>query len=127
MQERLKQLQSEVDPRVTLWLDHHSLGQTDYVSIEFICVAERLQGQGLATTAMNQTVDWADDYSIVLTLVPAKELGKSNRRLVNFYKRFGFIVDRLDRNAMIRYPVLPINTASQKVPYVDSQDHFQPQ
>jgi len=59
---------------------------------------------------MNDFVNCADSIGFIITLSPTDKMGSSIPRLVNFYKRFGFVNNRINHKdskyvgAMIRFP-----------------------
>lgn len=54
--------------------------------------SERNSGQG--TRIMQSIVDAADAQGISLALTPSNEFGSSKARLEQFYKRFGFVMNK---------------------------------
>jgi GNAT superfamily N-acetyltransferase len=59
-----------------------------------IKVNKELRGKGLATAAMMEAGALADKHGIQLELTPTSEWGSSKARLVEFYKRFGFVENK---------------------------------
>lgn len=77
-------------------------------------VRKDLRKQGLGTKAMQDLVDLADQFGLMITLSPAKEFGATSvERLRRFYRRFGFVRNRGRykrfeiMDAMYRRPVGP--------------------
>jgi len=52
------------------------------------------QGQGLATQTMEEVVEYADEYGLQVQLSPTDLMGSDEKRLVSFYKRFGFVENK---------------------------------
>lgn len=59
-----------------------------------IKVNKELRGSGLATDAMKEIISIADKNNIALSLSPTNEWGSSKSRLIDFYKRFGFVENK---------------------------------
>jgi len=56
---------------------------------------------------MNDFVNCADSIGFIITLSPTDKMGSSIPRLVNFYKRFGFIKNKdksISKRLLVRYP-----------------------
>lgn len=55
--------------------------------------------QGHATGLLREIIEWADDTSVILELVPmtygigASKSGLNDTQLIDFYKKFGFILE----------------------------------
>lgn len=69
------------------------------------------QGSGSGSALMELVCKWADQNKVTLTLTPSTSFGAtSTQRLVNFYKRFGFVLNKgkqsnfKTRQAMYRTP-----------------------
>ncbi len=82
----------------------------DSIYLTLIEVPEGLRGKGIASEFMRELTAWADSKKMVITLSPTDTMGSSIPRLEEFYSRFGFIKNRLNRRdspyvgAMIRFP-----------------------
>jgi GNAT superfamily N-acetyltransferase len=51
--------------------------------------------QGLGTKAMEDLTEYADRYSLLITLSPATDFGGTSvERLKRFYRRFGFVSNK---------------------------------
>jgi len=59
-----------------------------------IKVQKEKRGMGLATRALGSAIQLADKHGIRLELTPTAEWGASKPRLIEFYKRFGFIENK---------------------------------
>jgi len=59
-----------------------------------IKVDKEARGKGLATSAMKDIEQFADQNGILVSLSPTNEWGASKTRLVDFYKRFGFVENK---------------------------------
>lgn len=62
--------------------------------IEKIIVPDDQRGTGVGTNAMNEIISYADNNGKVLTLTPSSDFGGNKKRLVEFYKRFGFVENK---------------------------------
>ena len=66
--------------------------------------------QGIGTEVMQQITDRMDSEGAVIALTPVTEFGGTKSKLIDFYKRFGFVFnkgrnkDYRFRETMIRYP-----------------------
>lgn len=69
------------------------------------------QGQGLATQTMEEVVEYADKHGLQVQLSPTDLMGADEKRLVTFYKRFGFVENKGENkkqevsNTMYRDPL----------------------
>lgn len=52
------------------------------------------QGQGLATETMDEVIEYADEYGLQVQLSPTDLMGSNEKRLIDFYKRFGFVENK---------------------------------
>lgn len=60
-----------------------------------IVVEKGHRGQGLGTQAMQDLVNLADQYVLLMTLSPSKDFGGTSvARLKKFYQRFGFVINK---------------------------------
>lgn len=81
------------------------------ITLSKIKVPEGTEGAGQGTKAMEDLIRYADTKGKRIVLTPSKDFGATSvRRLVEFYKRFGFVVNRgrqrdfSTREAMLRRP-----------------------
>lgn len=71
------------------------------------------RGGGIGSSIMNDLIKYADDNKQIITLTPSSDFGGSVNRLIQFYKSFGFKMNKgYNKNfeysdTMIRYPKLP--------------------
>ncbi len=66
----------------------------EVVTISRIEVPKESRDQGTGTRAMEQLVEWADANGKTLALSPSADFGGTKSRLVDFYKRFGFVENK---------------------------------
>lgn len=64
------------------------------LTIEIIEVPERLHNQGIGSKIMRNLCNYADKNDIVLQLRPAASSTHSRGRLIKFYSKFGFIINK---------------------------------
>lgn len=65
------------------------------ITLSEIRVPKGQRGQGIGTTAMEELVDYADRTSQSVVLSPSVDFGASSKnRLVQFYRRFGFVENK---------------------------------
>ena len=80
------------------------------LEINMIRINPGFQGKGIASKILNRIVDYAEDYDKILHLTPTDEFGSNKKRLIQFYKRFGFVMNKGKnkdfrfRDTMIRFP-----------------------
>jgi hypothetical protein len=77
-----------------------------------IIVNPETRDTGVGSNVMQDLVKYADDKGKIVTLTPSKDFGGNVNRLVQFYKRFGFKMNKGHNknfqfmDTMIRYPKL---------------------
>lgn len=65
------------------------------ISLSSIKVDKDKRGQGLGTIVMKELLEFAQKNGYRVTLTPSTDLGASSvNRLINFYKRFGFVLNK---------------------------------
>ena len=75
-----------------------------------IALPKEERGSGIGTEVMQRIVDMADQEGKMIALTPDSAFGGSKGRLIDFYKRFGFVANKgrnktFDfRETMVRYP-----------------------
>ena len=87
-----------------------SISETDTeINLSKIVVPKESRGSGIGTKAMEDLIRYADENKKRIVLTPSKDFGASSvARLVEFYKRFGFVENKgrsrdfSTREAMIR-------------------------
>lgn len=66
----------------------------EVITLYRIVVPEGARNAGSGTTAMRELVEYADRTGQHIALTPSEDFGGSKKRLVDFYKRFGFIENK---------------------------------
>jgi len=64
------------------------------ITLSRIVVPEGARGQGKGTAAMQALIDYADRTGQHVALSPSSDFGGNKKRLVEFYKRFGFVENK---------------------------------
>lgn len=64
------------------------------VNVAQIVVPQDARGAGTGTRAMQQLIDYADRTGKTVTLTPSADFGGTKSRLVEFYKRLGFVENK---------------------------------
>jgi GNAT superfamily N-acetyltransferase len=64
------------------------------ITLSQIIVPKDQRGQGVGTTAMQALLDYADRTGQRIALSPSADFGGNKKRLVEFYKRFGFVENK---------------------------------
>jgi len=59
-------------------------------------IKKKFRGEGYGSNIMRDIIDFADKHNLAITLVPEPESLKKSAviRLVDFYKRFGFVINK---------------------------------
>jgi len=75
-----------------------------------IIINPEFRGGGVGTDIMNDLINYADKTKKIITLTPSSDFGGNKNRLVQFYKRFGFKLNKGVHksyeymDSMIRWP-----------------------
>ncbi|HMM73920.1 MAG TPA: GNAT family N-acetyltransferase, partial [Rhodocyclaceae bacterium] len=101
-------------------LDHAVSEANGIITLSKIVVPESARGAGAGTQAMQALVDYADRTGQHIVLTPSAEFGGNARRLVGFYKRFGFVENK-GRNRAFSTRESMYRPASGKVLYQSGQ------
>ncbi len=73
----------------------HSISErNNSIQLNKIIVPENSRNSGVGTKAMSKLVDFADANGKMITLTPSSDFGGNKNRLVDFYKRFGFVENK---------------------------------
>ena len=89
------------------------------VKLHLIKIPKDRRNEGLGTKTMKQVLDYVDDQGLLMTLTPSDAFGSSKRKLVEFYKSFGFRLnsgpyrDLRFRDTMIRKPFKSLKLKEQ--------------
>jgi len=85
------------------------------IKLSRIVVNPDYQGQGIGTNILNDLIQYADINKKIVTLTPSSDFGGNKNRLIQFYKRFGFKMNKGIHKSyeymdtMIRWPKLSEN------------------
>jgi len=74
-----------------MWL---SIKGWESIHVNKIFIDKNNKQQGLGTKVMSDLTALADQYDVIVTLTPTSEFGSSYQRLIRFYKRFGFVMNK---------------------------------
>lgn len=81
------------------------------ITLNLISIPKEARGKGYATDIMNELISYADKHNHTVSLTPDNAFGSSKTRLEEFYRRFGFVMNK-GRNKdfriselMLRQPV----------------------
>jgi GNAT superfamily N-acetyltransferase len=64
------------------------------ITLSKIVVKKEARNQGTGTKAMELITKYADKRGLVLALTPTNDFGGTKTRLMQFYKRFGFVENK---------------------------------
>lgn len=85
----IQSLYPEID-RVGLYYDHNN----NSLFISDLYIKQESRGKGVGTKIMNSIVQFADGLNLPIVLIPESDDDNvSNKDLMNFYKKFGFVVN----------------------------------
>jgi GNAT superfamily N-acetyltransferase len=79
-------------------------------------VKDEYRGQGIGTKVMHDIVEFADSHKLPIVLIPEPESIKKSAvaKLVDFYKKFGFVINA---GKQIDYSLrLPMATSMYRLP-----------
>ena len=62
------------------------------ISIDLIIVNSKNQGTG--TKVIQEICDYADKNNKIIICSPSEDFGSNKKRLINFYKKFGFVENK---------------------------------
>jgi predicted GNAT family N-acyltransferase len=86
-----------------------------------IIINPEFRGSGVGTDIMNDLINYADKTKKIITLTPSGDFGGNKNRLVQFYKRFGFKMNKGVHKSyeymdtMIRWPKINQLSESKKI------------
>jgi GNAT superfamily N-acetyltransferase len=69
--------------------------QNNLLYLSDLYIKPEFRGQGIGSKIMKYITDFADSNNLTVVLIPEPESLKKSavKRLVNFYKRFGFVIN----------------------------------
>ena len=89
---------SSLDDVKSLWnslgIDSFIFEKNGTISLSQIIVPKSQRKSGIGTTAMQALTDYADKTNQRIVLSPSSDFGGSVPRLIQFYKRFGFVSNK---------------------------------
>ena len=78
----------------SLGIDSFIFEKNGTISLSKIIVPKSQRKSGIGTTAMQALTDYADKTNQRIVLSPSSDFGGSVSRLIQFYKRFGFVQNK---------------------------------
>ena len=85
------QLEEEF-PKLTI--DIYQNDKNEVLTLSRVIVPEDLRGQGIGSDFMNSLTKKADRLGYKIILTPSNDFGGNKARLIEFYKRFGFVLNK---------------------------------
>lgn len=70
------------------------MGRGQRVTLSRIVVPESSRSSGTGSKVMQRIIDWADASGVTVQLTPSSDFGGNKKRLLEFYKRFGFVENK---------------------------------
>ena len=64
------------------------------ITVSKIIVPEDARNSGTGTKAMKILTDYADKNNHTIALTPSSDFGGNKNKLIEFYKRFGFVLNK---------------------------------
>ena len=96
----------------------------DRLDLESIVIPKKLRGQGYGTEIMKMIIELSDKEQKPIYLTPDTSFGGTSfKRLVSFYKRFGFVKNddkSVTKHFMVRYPQKPKINKKQYIGQCDT-------
>lgn len=80
------------------------------IKLARIVIKDEFRGGGIGSEIMNDLINYADKNKKIIVLTPSSDFGGDKNRLTQFYKRFGFKLNKGTHKSyeymdlMIRYP-----------------------
>ena len=67
---------------------------SNVLTLQKIIVPDSARGTGIGTQAMSEIIAYADANNKRIALTPSSDFGGNKKRLIDFYKRFGFVENK---------------------------------
>lgn len=67
---------------------------SNVLTLQKIIVPDSARGTGVGTQAMDEIIAYADANNKRIALTPSSDFGGNKKRLIDFYKRFGFVENK---------------------------------
>jgi GNAT superfamily N-acetyltransferase len=90
------------------------------IKLSRIVINPDFRDKGVGTSILNDLINYADKSKKIVTLTPSSDFGGNKNRLVQFYKKFGFKMNKGVHKSyeymdtMIRWPRLNENDFNAK-------------
>jgi predicted GNAT family N-acyltransferase len=94
---------------------------TKSLKLSRIIIKPEFRGGGVGTDIMTELVNYADKNKKIITLTPSSDFGGNKNKLTQFYKRFGFKLNKgiyksyEYRDSMIRWPKINQLSESKQI------------
>ena len=91
------------------------------IKLSRIIVNPDYRDSGVGTAILNDLINYADNTKKIITLTPSSDFGGNKNRLIQFYKRFGFKMNKGVHKSyeymdtMIRWPKLNENSNTKSI------------
>jgi len=112
-----KYLEDKYKPEL-IGLDIYEDGKS--IKLSRIVINPDFRDKGVGTSILNDLINYADKSKKIVTLTPSSDFGGNKNRLVQFYKKFGFKMNKGVHKSyeymdtMIRWPKLNENDFNAK-------------
>ena len=112
-----KYLEDKYKPEL-IGLDIYEDGKS--IKLSRIVINPDFRDKGVGTSILNDLINYADKTKKIVTLTPSSDFGGNKNRLVQFYKKFGFKMNKGVHKSyeymdtMIRWPRLNENDFNVK-------------
>lgn len=114
----IKEKLKEKYPTVDFFLSENE----DEINLSKVVVPKESRGTGIGSNFMKDLTEYADDKKKKIVLTPSSDFGGTKSRLIEFYKRFGFVENKgknkdfSTRETMIRLPQeeTPLKSSNSK-------------
>jgi len=112
-----KYLEDKYKPEL-IGLDIYEDGKS--IKLSRIVINPDFRDKGVGTSILNDLINYADKTKKIVTLTPSSDFGGNKNRLVQFYKKFGFKMNKGVHKSyeymdtMIRWPRLNENDFNAK-------------
>ena len=73
---------------VDLWIQYHKFSHT--IILSKIVIEKNNRERGIGSNVMNDISHFADKHKMSIGLTPSSDFGGSKKRLIEFYKKYGF-------------------------------------
>lgn len=97
----LKQVKSKLQHKYPVKINLSIGFEPTYIELAMIFVKSSFRNKGIATSVMNELIEFANTEKINIRLLPSNIFGSDLLKLIEFYQRFGFKF--LDNSTHMQY------------------------